>query len=303
MLASGSADGTVILWDVATRVPLHPPLVPPSGERFSGTKVGTLAFSPDSTMLISEYCVKFDNNGNCLQSDILVWDVKTGQQLGLPMPAYDGAITQVAFASNREIAVSGSRDGTLLVWNIGLATWIDRVCEIANRNLTKSEWELYFTGQAYNTTCPDLPAHPSHAEAAAKQKAVEAFERSKSGRSKGDSRSAGAGYEQATAKAVETNDDALNNDICWEGTLDGFAKIVLSACEHAVKLVPSDGRIRDSRGLARALTGDYRGAVDDFRYFVQWSAQTDERDKREAWIRELESGGNPFNAATLSRLR
>jgi regulator of sirC expression with transglutaminase-like and TPR domain len=38
----------------------------------------------------------------------------------------------------------------------------------------------------------------------------------------------------------------------------------MDACERAVALAPDDGQIRDSRGLARAMTGNIEGAIEDF---------------------------------------
>jgi WD40 repeat protein len=60
-------------------------------------------------------------------------------------------------------------------------------------------------------------------------------------------------------EAIVLNPDLpISNDnwyaICWIGSLDGKAALVLPACEEAVTRAPDRG-IRDSRGLARALTG------------------------------------------------
>ncbi|NIN97300.1 MAG: hypothetical protein GTN93_19500, partial [Anaerolineae bacterium] len=47
------------------------------------------------------------------------------------------------------------------------------------------------------------------------------------------------------------------NLVCLWGSLDDQAERVLPECEQAVELEPDNGSYRDSRGLARALTGDY----------------------------------------------
>jgi hypothetical protein len=115
----------------------------------------------------------------------------------------------------------------------------------------------------------------------------------------GDTAGAATIFAQAVQLAVKTDDANLNNQICWTGSIDRMAKIVLPACERAVELAPTDYKIRDSRGLGRALTGDYQGAIEDFSYFVQFSLRSDRVAQRQAWIAKLEVGRNPFDAQTL----
>ena len=97
------------------------------------------------------------------------------------------------------------------------------------------------------------------------------------------------------------------NAVCWEGSLAGVAAEVMPACEWAVALAPEDGNIRNSRGLARALTGDLEGARKDFEFAVQWAEETGYDaafiESRTAWIEALRAGKNPFDAATLEQLR
>ncbi|WP_442948687.1 tetratricopeptide repeat protein [Nostoc sp.] len=78
---------------------------------------------------------------------------------------------------------------------------------------------------------------------------------------------------------------------------------VLSACEQAVAFAPEDSNIRNSRGLARALTGNYQGAIEDFEAYI---AQTDDKDskaQRQRWVKDLRAGKNPFTDAELEKLR
>ncbi|MBE9001854.1 AAA-like domain-containing protein [Nostoc sp. LEGE 12447] len=84
------------------------------------------------------------------------------------------------------------------------------------------------------------------------------------------------------------------NSLCWQGSLKGYASDVMYACEKAVALAPNDGGIRDSRGLARALTGNNSGAIEDFQVYI---AQTDDKDKklqRQRWVNALRNQKNPF---------
>jgi hypothetical protein len=117
------------------------------------------------------------------------------------------------------------------------------------------------------------------------------------------------GFVAAVQASTRTENVEIDNAVCWFGTLDRFTQIVMPACEQAVALADEQyiPYFRDSRGLARALTGNYQGAIDDFAAFAAW-AKTNEASaqagsEREAWIRTLQSGGNPFTDQKLEELR
>ena len=97
------------------------------------------------------------------------------------------------------------------------------------------------------------------------------------------------------------------NILGWFGSCWGYAADVLYACEQAVTLEPENGEYHDTRGRARALTGDYSGAIKDFQFYVEWGQdkQLSEEllNKRKDWILELQNGQNPFDEATLETLR
>jgi WD40 repeat protein/tetratricopeptide (TPR) repeat protein len=99
------------------------------------------------------------------------------------------------------------------------------------------------------------------------------------------------------------------NNLCWWGSLFGKAKDVLFAADKAVTLDEKDGTYRDTRGLARALTGDTKGAIEDFRAFIQWTKDTKQTNRfqnpirtRQTWIDALE-GRSPFTPDVLMNLR
>ena len=94
-------------------------------------------------------------------------------------------------------------------------------------------------------------------------------------------------------------------DVCWEGSLEGRASLALPACQRAIELVPDYPEYRDGRGLARALTGDYPGAIEDFQYYLDNTLDIDPETarQRQAWIQALQNGQNPFDEETLAGLR
>jgi hypothetical protein len=93
------------------------------------------------------------------------------------------------------------------------------------------------------------------------------------------------------------------NLICWNGSLNGKAALVLSACDEAVTHAPEDGNVHDSRGLARALTGDSQGAIEDFQAFIAWTDNEEQKAQRQRWITALQNGENPFTAEELEGVR
>jgi hypothetical protein len=79
------------------------------------------------------------------------------------------------------------------------------------------------------------------------------------------------------------------------------------ACERAVQLAPDNASLLESRGIARALTGDCAGAVKDLDRFVTSAKAIGRSDAlirpQNAWIAELRGGQNPFDTTVLRRLR
>jgi len=93
------------------------------------------------------------------------------------------------------------------------------------------------------------------------------------------------------------------NKVCWWASLNGLAQRAQAACDAAVAPDTSSVASRDSRGLARALAGDLKGAVVDFAYVVEHSKAGTFLDKRAAWLEALRAGKNPFTAQVLEELR
>ena len=185
-------------------------------------------------------------------------------------------------------------DYSVLVWSQDGADWVKKACDLAGRNLNLEEWSQIFPGKTYQQTCNDFPYHSTVL--------ASVFEIKSESDSEND-------YILYSDSVLATNNFNLNNHICWYGSLNGFADIVQKNCEHAVYLYPDSGGIRDSRGLNRAIRGDFKGAIEDFEYFIAW-AQTDQgKDQqnlifdRMEWIDLLKEGKNPFDEAMLNNLK
>ncbi len=80
----------------------------------------------------------------------------------------------------------------------------------------------------------------------------------------------------------------------------------MDACKSAVALDTENGNIKDSRGVARALTGDIEGAIKDFKAFIEWTSERQgwkkKQAQRQGWIDELRADRNPFTEELLKSL-
>ena len=101
ILASGDDDGTVRLWDVATRRPIGGPLTGHAGS------VNAVAFSRDGRTLAS--------GGH--DGTVRLWDVATRRQFGGPLTGHTGAVVSVAFSPDGRTVASGGQDGTVRLWD------------------------------------------------------------------------------------------------------------------------------------------------------------------------------------------
>ncbi|MEV4290522.1 WD40 repeat domain-containing protein [Nonomuraea bangladeshensis] len=138
LLASASADRTIRLWDVTTGRQLGQPLVGHTDT------VWGVSFSPDGRHLASA--------GR--DATIRLWDVAIGRQLGRPMTGHRGDVSGVAFTPDGRTLVSSGYDKTIRLWNVALpAVSEENVCALAQRALTRQDWDLYLPGRAYEPVC------------------------------------------------------------------------------------------------------------------------------------------------------
>lgn len=147
LLASVGRDGKVILWDLTTGLPTSILLHKRPG---SGWRV---TFSPDGQILAYAGCTELTARGNCESGDIRMWDVPTGRQLGQSFTGHRDVAWVLSFSPDGKTLASGGRDGSIIIWDIDLESWITRACDIANRNFTLAEWQLYLGKEEYHETC------------------------------------------------------------------------------------------------------------------------------------------------------
>jgi WD40 repeat protein len=139
-LASGSSDGTVRLWDMESGQQI--------GEALTGHESGvnSVAFSLDGKTLAS----------GSQDKTIRLWNVETRQQIGEPLRGHTGGVLSVAFSPDGKTLASGSfRE--IRLWDLEIESWVDIACGRVSRNLTESEWQIYFPGECYRQTCTQYP--------------------------------------------------------------------------------------------------------------------------------------------------
>ncbi|BAY47719.1 hypothetical protein SAMD00079811_53380 [Scytonema sp. HK-05] len=92
--------------------------------------------------------------------------------------------------------------------------------------------------------------------------------------------------------------------LCWYGSLHRRAADVMFACEKTVQLAPekNKGGWRASRGLARALTNNTQGAIEDFEAYIAQADDKEWKSKVQRWVKDLRAGKNPFTDAELKKL-
>jgi WD40 repeat protein len=106
LLASGSQDGTIIIWDTDTNQSVGKPLAGHTDW------VTTVAFSPDGHLLAS----------GSRDATIIIWDVETGEMVGEPLTGHDGEVRSIAFNPDGTILASAGIDHTVRLWNIETGT-------------------------------------------------------------------------------------------------------------------------------------------------------------------------------------
>jgi len=114
-------------------------------------------------------------------------------------------------------------------------------------------------------------------------------------------------YDKAVKLSPSLENDAdFLNAARWTNILAGHAAKTLAYCERAIKLVgnmPKAVYIKDTGGLPE-LTGDTKGAIEDFEEFIRSSSSPPEmKAKRQQWVDALRKREQPFTREMLEKLQ
>jgi class 3 adenylate cyclase/WD40 repeat protein len=135
--------GGVDFFDVATgrqraRLPLPSPAFSVAYGR-GGTRIATIT------------AIRAPTPPDPGASSLELWDPVSLQPVGDPIPIPTAAGRIVASPDSRWIVNGGN--GIAVVWDLDPSRWEHMACRIANRSLTRAEWDRYLPNRAYHATC------------------------------------------------------------------------------------------------------------------------------------------------------
>jgi len=79
-----------------------------------------MAFSPDGKTIASIICKSYDPSGNCLQSEIALWDVATRQLMSESPLGNDAleTVMRLTFSPDGKTLALGTLSGSILLWDV-----------------------------------------------------------------------------------------------------------------------------------------------------------------------------------------
>ncbi|EFC78697.1 WD-40 repeat protein [Parafrankia sp. EUN1f] len=146
LLATGSSDGTVRLWDISDPTTIR--LVSINGET---GQAATVAFGPDGRLLAT----------GSSDGTVRLWDISDPTHprlLGAPLTGDTGQVSMVGFGPDGSLLATGSSDGTVRLWDLSTlqvlrTDAVQVACQRAGRGLDRQEWINYLPDEPYRDTC------------------------------------------------------------------------------------------------------------------------------------------------------
>jgi WD40 repeat protein/tRNA A-37 threonylcarbamoyl transferase component Bud32 len=108
-----------------------------------GVGAETLEFSSDGRVLAV---------GGLAENVASIWDVASGTQIGAKLTVGSRAIQMDLSSDGRHLLMTAA-NGEGAVWDIDPRSWAERACAIANRTLTREEWEKFLRSRPYEPAC------------------------------------------------------------------------------------------------------------------------------------------------------
>ena len=101
---------------------------------------------------MSRGSLEFSPDGRYLGDRDALWDVATGIRIGPKLTAGLPTSMMDLSSDGNQLLVT-TEDGRGLIWDVDPASWAERACALANRTLTRDEWETFLPGRPYEPAC------------------------------------------------------------------------------------------------------------------------------------------------------
>jgi WD40 repeat protein len=88
-----------------------------------------------------------------------LWDLRATDPAASPVVLrwHESFVHAVAISADSRWVVTGSEDETARLWLLQMSDLVDLARTIIDRNFFPDEWQLYFPGEKYRRTFPELP--------------------------------------------------------------------------------------------------------------------------------------------------
>ncbi len=108
-----------------------------------------VAISPDNRWLVT----------GSLDNTARLWDLSAKDPAANPivLRGHEEGVSAVAISPDNRWLVTGSGDNTARLWLLQMNDLIHLARITVGRNFLADEWQLYFPGEKYRKTFPDLP--------------------------------------------------------------------------------------------------------------------------------------------------
>ena len=108
-----------------------------------GVGAETLEFSSDGRTLVV---------GGLAENVASLWDVASGTRIAARLSVGSRAIQTDLSSDGRHLLMTAA-NGEGAVWDVDPGSWARRACVIANRTLTRKEWDEFLPGRPYEPAC------------------------------------------------------------------------------------------------------------------------------------------------------